>query len=211
MNRIDRSTIVLGLTALLAVLALSVPVAAMNDPVTGRWMTRDPIAYDPGIISARAVDVRANDPINSPPRAQASTSGIMTAPTATVMVPWSSGASADFTDYSELLHGRAFEYLDSTPSCRVDPSGLLSWGTLCNCLGICRDCGWGASLHPGDWISIRSTKIRCCSPHFTPPSGWHYDCFSPAISADENCCCVYDFGIWSALHLICDVMPAVLK
>src|SRR5512140_3002318 len=43
MSRNDRSTIVLGLMVLLAVLAVTVPASAMNDPVTGRWITRDPL------------------------------------------------------------------------------------------------------------------------------------------------------------------------
>jgi hypothetical protein len=47
MNRNDRSTIVLGFVALLAVLAVTAPAPAMNDPVTGRWITRDPLTYNP--------------------------------------------------------------------------------------------------------------------------------------------------------------------
>jgi hypothetical protein len=48
MNRKDRLTIVFGLLALLAVLAVTAPTLAMNDPVTGRWTTRDPLYSDPG-------------------------------------------------------------------------------------------------------------------------------------------------------------------
>ncbi len=43
-----RSKACLGHLATLLVLATTVPAAAMNDPVTGRWLTRDPIEYDAG-------------------------------------------------------------------------------------------------------------------------------------------------------------------
>jgi hypothetical protein len=45
MNRNDRSTMVLGVFALTALLTVTVPATAMNDPVTGRWITRDPLYY----------------------------------------------------------------------------------------------------------------------------------------------------------------------
>jgi hypothetical protein len=61
MNKNDRSTTVLGLTALLAVLATTAPAPAMNDPVTGRWTTRDPLNYD-AQVSASTVMGTGSDP-----------------------------------------------------------------------------------------------------------------------------------------------------
>jgi hypothetical protein len=184
----------------------------MNDPVTGRWTTRDPLTYNRQVLGGTIIKPVGADRTAGRPQIQTIESGIIPAGLGSTFHLWVGspmGVSADPTDPPS---GSLFEFGDSAPSCQADPQGLLvSWGTLCNFLGICRDCGWMAHFHQGDWISIRSTRIHCCSPHFTPPSGWHYDCFSPAVFADKNCCCVPDFNIYSALHLICDVIPALLR
>jgi hypothetical protein len=56
MNKNDKLTIVLGLIALLAVLATTAPAPAMNDPATGRWITRDPSYYDEAIVAPSPAD-----------------------------------------------------------------------------------------------------------------------------------------------------------
>jgi hypothetical protein len=46
MNRNNKMTLVMGLLTSLAFLVTALPAVAMNDPVTGRWTTRDPLAYN---------------------------------------------------------------------------------------------------------------------------------------------------------------------
>ena len=68
MNRNDRLTIMFGLIALLAVLAVTVPASAMNDPVTGRWISRDPLQYNAGDLPGAVADSqRVNDPTANVP------------------------------------------------------------------------------------------------------------------------------------------------
>jgi hypothetical protein len=56
MNRNHKMTLVLALFGLLAILTLTNPALAMNDPVTGRWITRDPLEYNMRLLKPRARD-----------------------------------------------------------------------------------------------------------------------------------------------------------
>lgn len=123
MNRIDRATIVLGLTALLAVLAVTAPASAMNDPVTGRWITRDPLEYSTGSSLSTAVVPTDGRTANIPSA-----------------VPEPHDKPNDLQSCSEVsgeTDSSYFHSLRSNPLRWRDPSGLL-------CVPFTTTCGyWG--------------------------------------------------------------------
>ena len=50
MNERENRIMSVGLLSLAAILTAAAPALAMNDPVTGRWITRDPLPYNMGIL-----------------------------------------------------------------------------------------------------------------------------------------------------------------
>lgn len=116
-----------GCLMLLVVLVVTAPALAMNDPVTGRWMTRDPLWYNNNVKRVRIPKHRrASKPARSLLDDQ------------TREAPWGRRATrtrsplGDVTFASNPMH---FEYLDSKPTVRRDASGL-------SCDSHCVD-AWG--------------------------------------------------------------------
>ena len=140
MNRNDRSTIVLALIALLTVLATTAPVSAMNDPVTGRWITRDPLHYNRNVIEQAAHRDRGGGA--SPSVAWTSTRRLDrvadSQPDMTkkdrAMRPNSIGVAVS---KNTITPNRLYEFLAANPQYWHDPTGLASCSQICSKIDDC--------------------------------------------------------------------------
>ena len=131
MNRNSRSTIVLGLTALLAVLAVTARASAMNDPVTGRWLTRDPRTYD--VQQVQQIAEFAELHRHTSPGVGTGRSGKL-APTLEVRPPDRAARWTGSFGWLPDSPSGLYEAMASCPTGHSDPSGLAD----CEPIGTCR-------------------------------------------------------------------------
>lgn len=126
MDRNDRSAIVLGVMALLGALAVASPASAMNDPVTGRWITRDPVACNRpsavGIPNFPEYRMHIHSPGTTATLGGALTSPWLASGRASHLGPPSTHTIYDGASYSQKL----YESMNSSPITHADASGLSS-------------------------------------------------------------------------------------
>jgi hypothetical protein len=163
MNKNDKSTIVLGHIALLAVLAMTTPAPAMNDPVTGRWITRDTLPYNTSSLHPNGLVAvtLANRPgimstLESAPRLAYENSRLWPMIPATDQGPrWSGrvGLVGLSMDGATSL----YESLRSQPAFLNDPSGLEPWYAYvsCTCLPtLVNGCSASGVTCTMSWVPI---------------------------------------------------------
>ena len=173
MNAHHHNTILLGLLGTIAILASAAQAQAMDDPVTGRWMTRDPLHYNPKAVphtgEFRSANNRHPEPqgMDNEQSAERVDNGELAAENTGMEIPFA-GMSL-------------YEYLASSPSSTNDPSGLICAGTCPMpggtptgsapgwCMGQtnpgnCRDCCHllQAACSGLKCFLWRHTRIRCC-------------------------------------------------
>lgn len=172
MIRNDASTVMLGLIALLTVLALTDGTWAMNDPVTGRWITRDPQGYAPTRLLTPSVSSSelARGPIADRSRggprpfqgAASDTSAASCEPNTDLL-----GCGSTTAAPQEALHHdgpNLFSFARCAPTLYIDPTGLGSAAYSCTCFGGV-GVAWGRCTCKGATNSeVFLAADACCWP-----------------------------------------------